>query len=197
MLLASSFLEIDPIWLGVLIAVGCLLLLGLIEIAFSTGGFLYQLCWRYYEETVAPPVILQRPPLSEANGSNPSAKAVVNGKGASPLPELSEEQQKNKRTSRRFASYKIPVQITEAADAQSQAEPYEGRVLDRSAKGLRLAVPKKIPVGTILSVRNADHASRAPWVQVEVRNCVIKANQWQLGCRFTQPQPANVLVFFG
>jgi hypothetical protein len=67
----------------------------------------------------------------------------------------------------------------------------KGWVLDRSDSGMRLEIPGKVEIGAILQVRNADHARSAPWVQVEVRNCVVKANQWRAGCRFTHNRPKS------
>jgi hypothetical protein len=178
-------------WLGVLLLAGVFLFFGVVEIFFSTGGVLYRLCWRSQAE--APLPTLEPPGLSQLDRHVvrvPARPAVV------PEPEAAatEEEQKNKRASRRRATYKIPVEII---DVSAPDKPLKGWVLDRSNNGIRLEIPEKMAVGTILHVRNADHARSAPWVQVEVRNCGVKANQWRVGCRFTHPQPNEVLLFFG
>jgi hypothetical protein len=182
----------DVFWLGMLLLAIVFLFFGLVEIVLGTGGILYRLRWRGPGETplptLEPPLPSQLDRDAVRGPIRPPLDAVL------PPPPSPEQLQKNKRASRRRATYKIPVEIVPAA---ALAEPLKGWVLDRSNTGMRLEIPEKIEIGTLLQVRNADHARSAPWVQVEVRNCVVRANQWQAGCRFTDPQPAEVLLFFG
>jgi PilZ domain len=168
------------------------LFFGLVEIVFATGGILYRLRWRGPGETPLP--TLEPPPPSQVDRDAVRAPIRPPRENLVPQAASAEEIHKNKRASRRRSTYKIPVEILPAG---SQGEPLRGWVLDRSNTGMRLEIPQMFPVGTVLEVRNADHAQSAPWVQVEVRNCVVQAKKWRAGCRFTQPQPADVLLFFG
>jgi hypothetical protein len=188
--LALSLFEV--LGLGVLLLACVFLFFGLVEVLFSTGGIVHRLL-RGSDEPPLP--TLEPPGLSELDRE--AVRAPIKPplvESTEPEAPPSEEEQKNKRASRRRATYKIPVEIL---DVSVPGEPFKGWVLDRSNNGMRLEIPQNLAVGTILHVRNADHASSAPWVQVEVRNCVVKANQWRAGCRFTHPQPAEVLLFFG
>jgi PilZ domain len=188
--LAVSFF--DVFWLGMPLLACIFLFFGLVEIVFATGGILYRLRWRGPGESPLP--TLEPPGPAQVDRAAVRAPIRLPRDHPPPEPLSPEELQKNKRGARRRATLKIPVEILLAG---AQGEPLKGWVLDRSNSGMRLEIPGKIEIGTILQVRNADHARSAPWVQVEVRNCVVKANQWRAGCRFTHPQPAEVLLFFG
>jgi len=85
-----------------------------------------------------------------------------------------------------------PVVCTAAA-----ARPQPGWVLDRSAAGLRLAVGRPAEPGAVLRVvpRGAPAVTRA--VAVEVRWCRRAKDHYQLGCRFPEAPPPDVLVLFG
>jgi hypothetical protein len=97
----------------------------------------------------------------------------------------------NKRTSLRRQGNSVKVAVT---DANKPHETYQGWVLDRSTGGLRLAVPREVPVGSTLSVRvNQD----LPWVQVEVRRSERQEDYWELGCQFVRTPPWSVLLSFG
>jgi PilZ domain len=83
------------------------------------------------------------------------------------------------------------------SDQRAQATPDQGYVLDRSTGGLRIASPRPVLVGTILSVRTDEAPPDVPWVQVQIRNCIPVGDYYQLGCRFVQQPPWNVLLLFG
>lgn len=89
-----------------------------------------------------------------------------------------------------------PVKIL-ISDAEGQAKPHEGCVIDRSIGGLGMMVEEPVEVGTILSVRAVNAPASVPWVQIEVRNCRKGAEAWEIGCQFVRTPPWSVLLLFG
>ncbi len=72
-----------------------------------------------------------------------------------------------------------------------------GHVLDRSVGGLRLAVPKPVPVGAVLRVRAWHAPEDAPWAAAQVRWIQESVGRWELGCAFTEALPLRTLLLFG
>jgi hypothetical protein len=103
-----------------------------------------------------------------------------------------------RRSERRLAlrrgSEPFPVQLS---DASARATPYLAHILDRSRTGLCIAVNQPVPADSILSVRSMMYADTAVWVQIRVRHCRARENQWLLGCSFVSEQPWSVLLMFG
>lgn len=89
-----------------------------------------------------------------------------------------------------------PVMVL-VADAMAQAQPVEGIVLNRSAGGLCLSLPKEVEVGTTLSVRVAIAPSSTAWTPVQVKYCLLFAARWKVGCHFKQTVAEDVLLLFG
>jgi hypothetical protein len=87
--------------------------------------------------------------------------------------------------------------MVQVSDALALTEPVEGLVLNRSAGGLCLSLPKAVEVGTILSVRVEVAPSTIPWVQVEVKYCLPFVARWKVGCRFKEVLSEDVLLLFG
>jgi hypothetical protein len=83
------------------------------------------------------------------------------------------------------------------SDARSRARPQQGWVLDRSTGGLRIASRTGLPEGAVLSVRTAEAPDTVPWLRIEVKSCVPVSDYYQLGCRFLETPPWNVLLLFG
>lgn len=100
-----------------------------------------------------------------------------------------------KRTAHRRRGNSVRILL---ADAQSDAAPHEGWVIDRSVGGLCLLVEQQdYPVGTVLNVRAASAPATTPWTQVEVRDSRKKERGWELGCQFKQTPSWSVLLLFG
>ncbi len=76
-------------------------------------------------------------------------------------------------------------------------EPILGTVTDRSRGGLCLRVSESVPPTSLLKVRATHAPEGSPWVQLDVRRCEKQGDHWELGCRFTEDQPWNVLLLFG
>ncbi len=98
-----------------------------------------------------------------------------------------------KRSLLRRGGLSVPVTLCRAAGGT----PIAACVVDRSLKGLGVLVDRPFTRGSLLTVRpNGSHAKTIS-VQIEVRNCRQKGNQWLLGCHFLQAPPANVLMLLG
>jgi hypothetical protein len=89
----------------------------------------------------------------------------------------------------------VPVPVWLLDDAGDVAG--HGLVLDRSARGLRLAVDEPLPVGTVLRVSPLDPPAGTAPVVAEVRWCRRGGPRTEVGCRFTEPPAADVLGLFG
>ena len=83
------------------------------------------------------------------------------------------------------------------SDAEGKAPPHQGWVLDRSTVGLRLAASQPATVGATLGLRPCDAAPGVAWIQVEVTNSHKSENGWEVGCRFLQTPPWDLLLLFG
>ncbi len=107
-------------------------------------------------------------------------------------PVGSEEYWAERRSAPRFSVRQLKVLLL---DPKSQAEPFEGWLLNRSLGGLGLSVPRQVEAGNIISVRPADGGEVTPWVRVEVRYCRLERGRWTLGCKFVDPLPSTSLLF--
>jgi hypothetical protein len=98
-----------------------------------------------------------------------------------------------KRRSVRRKGLVVPVVVCRTEDGPH----LDATVVDRSLQGLGILGGVAMPRGTRLKVRPRDLHDDAFCVQVEVRNCIQKGQQWHLGCQFARTPPANVLMLFG
>jgi hypothetical protein len=83
------------------------------------------------------------------------------------------------------------------ADSDQQRNPWNAWVVDRSRRGLRLAVERPLVVGKVYTVRPAQAAPATPWTALEIRHCSEIDDHWEAGCRFLQPPPVAVLMLYG
>jgi hypothetical protein len=83
------------------------------------------------------------------------------------------------------------------ADSDQQRNPWNAWVVDRSRRGLRLAVERPLVVGSVYTVRPIQAAPATPWIALEVRHCSEIDGHWEAGCRFLQPPPVAVLLLYG
>jgi hypothetical protein len=98
-----------------------------------------------------------------------------------------------KRCLLRRGGLAVPVALCRAAGGT----PIAASVVDRSLKGLGILVHRPFTRGTLLTVRPQGGHEKALSVQIEVRNCRQKSNQWFLGCHFLHAPTANVLMLLG
>ncbi len=73
----------------------------------------------------------------------------------------------------------------------------EAFVLDRSTGGLRLAMAKPFPTGTILHARPGNAPEESLWVAMIVRSCKECGDYYEIGCQFEQELPWSQLLLFG
>jgi hypothetical protein len=83
------------------------------------------------------------------------------------------------------------------ADADQQRNPWNAWVVDRSRRGVRLAVERPLKVGSTYTVRPAQAPPATPWTALEVRHCAELDGHWEAGCKFLQPPPVAVLMLYG
>ncbi len=99
-----------------------------------------------------------------------------------------------RRSSVRRPGKQIKVYL---ADPESQIEPFEGWVVDRSMGGLCLSVYQAVAENTILNVRAVDAPDTVPWIQIQVKRCQSEGPRWELGCQFVRSPSWGVLLLFG
>ncbi len=98
-----------------------------------------------------------------------------------------------KRSLVRRGGLTVPVVVCYAEGGT----PVEAAVVDRSMKGLGILVRLPFTRGTALKVRPRDTHDKSLAVQVQVRNCRQKGNEWFVGCHFTNTPSATVLMLLG
>lgn len=79
----------------------------------------------------------------------------------------------------------------------SSGQPLRGWIFDRSAGGLGITVPQDIPIGSRFRVLPAKAPRNTPWMAVEIRNCRLGDEGWEIGCQFLATPPKAVLALFG
>jgi hypothetical protein len=89
-----------------------------------------------------------------------------------------------------------PMPVLLCSDGDS-GTPAQGSVVNRSRGGLGIVVAKSIPRGTIIRVRPVEAPEDVAWVQLEVRNCRYRRNEYYVGCRFLGEPAWNVVLLFG
>jgi hypothetical protein len=129
----------------------------------------------------------------EQPGSAPAAKGESKGSVRNRDPFLDGSATERRKALRRGGR----LTRVHISDAEGQAEPVEGWVLDRSLGGMCLAADKEFAEGIILSVRSAEAPETTPWIQLEVKNCRWQENRFELGCQFVRTPPWGVLLLFG
>jgi hypothetical protein len=66
-------------------------------------------------------------------------------------------------------------------------EPYRGVLLDTSAGGLRLAMPRhEVPEGTLLWLRSMSAPDEMAWLGVRVKHRRRREHGWEMGCAFAK-----------
>ncbi len=90
-----------------------------------------------------------------------------------------------------------PIQVWLAPFANNNAS-FTGMVMDRSITGLRIKIHTEVLTGNFLKIRSIDAPDTIPWVVIEIcRSRQLGPGRWEIGCRFTEPLPWNVLLLFG
>lgn len=88
------------------------------------------------------------------------------------------------------------VMILVADDDETQP-PFNAWVIDRSRQGLRIAAERELKSGRKFTVRPVQAPPTTPWSIIEVRHCASVDGHWEVGCRFLQPPPIQIMTLFG
>jgi hypothetical protein len=89
-----------------------------------------------------------------------------------------------------------PVEVHIATEA-TKATPNSATIVDRSMGGLRLRLNQPMDEGVVLCVRPVNASTLVPWTDIEVKSCVPREKEWEIGCCFVRPPPWSVLLLFG
>lgn len=114
---------------------------------------------------------------------------------AGTAPEVASDDEGGWADRRAHARHRVRQLKVLISDAQAQATPIEGWLLNRSLGGLGLSVSRAIESGNIVSVKPCNDDPHAPWVQVEVRYCRLERGRWTLGCKFVDESPHHSQAF--
>ena len=87
--------------------------------------------------------------------------------------------------------------LVHIAGADQQRSPWNAWVVDRSRRGLRIAVERPLVVGNVYTVRPIQAPPTTPWTALEVRHCTDLDGHWEAGCRFLTPPTVAVLMLYG
>jgi hypothetical protein len=101
---------------------------------------------------------------------------------------------RDKRVTMRRSGQYVDVLLSDAELAQA---PLHAMVIDRSMRGLCIAVETGYDKGSVLNVRPSKAPSSVPWVRIVVKNCRNVGNVFEIGCEFVQVPPASILMLFG
>jgi hypothetical protein len=70
-------------------------------------------------------------------------------------------------------------------------------VIDRNTGGVRLAIPRAPDHGAEILLRAANAPNGTPWVRATVCWVSKDSKPNQIGCRFSDRVPWNILLLFG
>lgn len=101
-----------------------------------------------------------------------------------------------RRRSIRRAGLPTPIYIVDPKQGK-KAKTHEAYVLDRSTGGLRLALEKPFPIGTMLLTRPSNAPEGFEWVKMTIRNCKVTGDYYEIGCQFDVELELSRLLMFG
>lgn len=87
-----------------------------------------------------------------------------------------------------------PIDII-VSDADAKASPQHGMVLDRSPRGMCLALDSTYKVGSVITVKRSNNST--PWIKLTVKNCRLVGANYEVGCEFVTIPSASTLMMFG
>jgi hypothetical protein len=101
-----------------------------------------------------------------------------------------------RRRSIRRGGLPTPIMVVDSK-AGRRARAAEAYVLDRSTGGLRLALEKAVPVGSVLLAKPGNAPDGFEWVKVTIRNCREVGDYYEVGCQFETDLELSRLLMFG
>jgi len=105
------------------------------------------------------------------------------------LPGITSER---RNAPRRRGNY-VKAHLTDDSDM----EPTDVWVVDRSIGGLCLLTQVPLEIGSQLRVRPSITSSTLPWASVRICSCRQDRDGWMVHCQFMHLPPMNVLLLFG
>jgi hypothetical protein len=159
----------------------------LLIIVFAVGAAGVWACVRWGSRTPA-----ARPPRRGGTTDPGSSRRPAGGSGL--VAVLPPGRTEDKRAHPRRTGWRVRVLIS---DADRQATPLEGVLVNRSRGGLGLTSPRPAEVGAVLSVRSVRAPADTPWARVVVRRCKPKGGHWEIGCQFEDEPSLGLLTQFG
>jgi len=101
-----------------------------------------------------------------------------------------------RRRSIRRGGLPTPILVIDSK-AGKRIKATEAYVLDRSSGGLRLALEKAFPAGSLLLAKPGNAPEGFEWVKLVVRNCREVGDYFELGCQFETDLELSRLLMFG
>jgi len=101
-----------------------------------------------------------------------------------------------RRRSIRRGGLPTPILVIDSK-AGKRAKATEAYVLDRSSGGLRLALERAFPAGSLLLAKPGNAPEGFEWVKLVVRNCREVGDYFELGCQFETDLELSRLLMFG
>ena len=99
----------------------------------------------------------------------------------------------NRRAHLRRTGVPTAIQVMDAEGKKRQ----DACVFDRNSGGLRLALPRAAENGAEILLRATNAPGGTPWVRATVCWVNTDVKPHQIGCRFSDRVPWNILLLFG
>lgn len=125
----------------------------------------------------------------------PSAPVVLPSGSPNWEDPLNDRHDERRRSIRR-GGLPTPIMVVDSK-AGKRAKAAEAYVLDRSTGGLRLALEKAVPVGSLLLAKPGNAPDGFEWVKITIRNCREVGDYFEVGCQFETDLELNRLLMFG
>ncbi len=148
------------------------------------------------QRSIAPSITFQPLPNTAATAPSVSGRTAKDPTFVPPAPLASIAPSDGPDQRANFRRPGNPV-LVHVADADQQRSPWNAWVVDRSRRGVRLAVERPLLVGYVYTVRPIQAPPSTPWTALEVRHCSELDGHWEVGCRFLKPPTVAVMMLYG
>ncbi|HKA08457.1 MAG TPA: PilZ domain-containing protein, partial [Gemmataceae bacterium] len=135
----------------------------------------------------------RRPRRTPREFEPPILPGTPAGSGDWESPLLAARHDERRRSTRRSG---MPTPIL-VVDAKGGRHAWDAYVLDRSAGGIRIALEKSCPVGSMLLARPSNAPEGFEWVKVTVKSCREVGDYFEIGCQFENELELSRLLMFG
>jgi hypothetical protein len=80
--------------------------------------------------------------------------------------------------------------------AKKGHKPFRGWVVDHSLGGFRLLLPRKFAIDHLICIRPPNASESIPWLQLQIKSCQPKDEQWEVGCALQSSPSYSVLLSY-